>query len=116
MKNRDLYFREINEIGDLYLDFVFVEYEEPILFTCIDNKSNLYLCLCSEIRGEGRWIITPTEVCVIKDMIQNNITIYDALKATTSYKYILEWKNGYEKEISKKIEFELIKYLNFQKK
>ena len=47
----NLYFDNVVQVGQLYLEYVFFEFEsEPILFTCHDQLNQTYLCLCSDIR------------------------------------------------------------------
>ena len=43
----ELYFDGVKNIGRMYLEYIFLEFEmNPILFTCVDDKGKLYLCLC----------------------------------------------------------------------
>ena len=38
----DVYFDNVIQIGKLYLDHIFYEFEsEPILFSCTDDKRNI---------------------------------------------------------------------------
>ncbi len=54
----ELFFENVSGVGNLYLDYVFDEFNgEPILFMCKNSVGGLYLCLCSEIRYEQRWVI-----------------------------------------------------------
>ena len=54
----ELYFENVIEKGNLYLDHILYEFEdEPILFLCKDKDGNRYLCLCAEIRGERRLVL-----------------------------------------------------------
>ena len=79
MKN-NLYFENVCSIGNLYLEYVFLEYEEePVYFTCIDEKNQIYLCLCSEIRGGQRWIISESNTAILEDLIEQRIDMADAL-------------------------------------
>lgn len=70
------YFRNLKSVGNLYLSHVFLSFEnEPIIFICTDNYRNLYLCLCSEIRNEQRWIISKCSLECIKSLIYKKIEI-----------------------------------------
>ncbi|WP_337552839.1 DUF6575 domain-containing protein [Anaerotignum faecicola] len=72
----DVYFDNVIQIGKLYLDHIFYEFEsEPILFSCTDDKRNIYLCLCSEIRYGQRWVVTKCSITKIKDLIDQKIDI-----------------------------------------
>lgn len=47
----NLYFNNVEKVGQLYLEYVFFEFEsEPMLFICHDQLNQTYLCLCSDIR------------------------------------------------------------------
>lgn len=73
------YFENVIEIGNLYLEHIFYEFEsEPILFTCADEKKKLYLCLCSDIRYGQRWIIAECSISTLKAVIEEKIDIASA--------------------------------------
>ena len=72
----EAYFKDIPNIGDLYLDCVFYEFEcEPILFLCRDNRNNLYFCLCSEIRDQLKWIIMRIGLKELEELASKKIDI-----------------------------------------
>lgn len=76
----EIYFKNIDEIGDLYLDYVFLEYEyEPIYFTCVDDFENIYLCLCSEIRGKQRWVISKSNRAILRKLIDQQLDMAEAM-------------------------------------
>ncbi len=65
-----VYFKNVVEIGNLYLDYVFYEFEsEPILFTCVDSKEEIYFCYCSDIRHEQIWFITKSDIDTLNTLI-----------------------------------------------
>lgn len=73
------YFTDIAGVGDLYLDYVFFEFEEePILFVCSDSEGLLYLCVCTEIRYEQDWIITLVDKVQLEEMIKQKKDIRSA--------------------------------------
>ena len=83
MKN-ELYFENVTGIGNLYLDYIFLEFEyEPIYFTCTDESDQLYLCLCSEIRKSQHWIISKCNTDVLQHLINNEIDMAHALCVNT---------------------------------
>ena len=86
------YFEGVPRLGDLYLEHVFTSFDnEPIIFVCSDENFNLFLCLCSEIRGTQRWILSSSTVQVLEDLIDHKIDLYSALKnLPDEYKYIIE--------------------------
>lgn len=81
MKVGDAYFSQVDGVGPLYLRHVFVEFEgEPILFLCCDTDENVYLCLCSEMRSEQRWLISKSNEMILKKMTSGEIDIRTALE------------------------------------
>lgn len=84
------YFENILNIGDLYFGYDFLNFEgEPILFTCYDNQNQLFLCLCSDIRREQKWIISRTSVCELERLITNKSDIYAALTTQANVVVVL---------------------------
>lgn len=76
---RYIFFDKVIQIGRLYLDYIFYEFEsEPILFSCVDDEKKLYLCLCSEIRYGQKWIITECELSTLKALIDEKMDIASA--------------------------------------
>lgn len=75
----EIYFDNVNNIGKLYLDYVFYEFEtEPILFTCVDEKKQLYLCLCSDIRYGQKWVVAECSITTLTNLINEEIDITSA--------------------------------------
>ena len=63
----------------LYMDLILVEYRQPILFTCIDEKSHMYLVTCFRADSQERdWLIAETEPERIISLLSNELTIRDA--------------------------------------
>ena len=88
---KQLYFKGVKYVGDLYLKYVFLEFEgSPIIFVCTDKKNNFYLCQCSEIRGLSRWIIAKTTYVTIEQLVKKEIDIYTAIKMNGKRKCIYE--------------------------
>lgn len=88
------FFQDIPQIGDLYLEHVLLSFEnEPILFVSSNEKSKIFLCFCSEIRGIQRWVVSESSIVILKDLINREIDIYSALGyRTDEFKYIIELK------------------------
>lgn len=80
MKYPTPYFKNVPQIGNLYLDYIFIEVECPILFTCKDENKKLYLCDCIDIVKEQEWIIVPTTKEKIVKLIKGEITLYNIFK------------------------------------
>ena len=87
------YFKNVPQIGNLILDYIFIEDGYPVLFTCLGDKG-LYLCLCYDTRNEQKWIISPINNAILKQLVFDEISIYSALKHHSGCAYIAIWKFG----------------------
>lgn len=69
-----------------YYEFSLCEYDQiPIVFVATDIQKNLYLCECTDMRfGEQNWTIATTTARTIRELIDQRITLYEALKRGTS--------------------------------
>ena len=72
----EVIFDNIPLIGNLKLEHTFYEYDEPILFVCIDNSGNRYLCSCTRL-GE-QWLIGRITVPRLISMIEKSLTLEEA--------------------------------------
>lgn len=69
----------IPNVGQLDLDCILFGDSSPILFTCLDNNKNLYLCLqCYEDNSSGKWLATSVSPNTIIDMLENKVTLRDS--------------------------------------
>ena len=60
---REIFFSNVNVVGDLFLDYIFFEFEmEPLLFTCVDKTNNLYFCHCYKLLSEQKWFVIPISI------------------------------------------------------
>ena len=58
---KELYFENLQDIGNLYLDKVFNSFEgEDIIFVCTDENGSYYFCVCYEFRYQLCWIAVIT--------------------------------------------------------
>lgn len=56
--NKEIYFQNVLDIGDLYLDRVLNVFEdENIVFVCVDKNENYYFAICYEFRKKLGWIL-----------------------------------------------------------
>lgn len=75
----NVYFDQVIGIGKLYLEHIFYEFEnEPILFLCSDEAKKLYICLCSDIRYEQKWIVAECALNTLRLLIKEEIDIASA--------------------------------------
>ena len=91
MYNTKPYFKNICQIGDLFLQYVFISFEgDNLLFSCTDKSSAVYLCLCYETRGRHEWLIARTNYAILRAMVQKSITLCAALRGFDQEKFILK--------------------------
>ena len=72
-------FMEISKLGKLNVDVVLFESYYPILFTCLNDNKDLFLCVCCQSNKEGRkWLITKTTPQIVIRILKNQVTVRDA--------------------------------------
>lgn len=72
-------FIKIDGIGELKIDRIFFESYYPILFTCSNEKEELFLCVCCQANADGKkWLITKTDGETIVCILKNEITVRKA--------------------------------------
>lgn len=85
------YFKLVPLIGDLTLDHIIVADDYPILFTCFNKKDSLYLCLCYNDVGKQEWVIAPITVQGLEQLINDQLSIYDAFKLKGGTGCLVSW-------------------------
>lgn len=66
----------------------------PILSVLKDDYSQLYLCLCSEIRDKMRWIISLTTFEVIQALVDLKLSVNQALRKVQDQVFVVEYCDG----------------------
>lgn len=84
------YFRNIPQLGNLTLDYIFVEDGYPILFTCRNGKK-IYLCICRTVSPEQKWVISETSVEILGKMANREIPICEVFKSLCGRSCIARW-------------------------
>lgn len=81
----------------LYLDLVLVEFQYPILFTCLDEENNMYIATCFHTDAkEKEWLIADTEPERVRELLRNEITIRDIFPAGGGTVYLAAKNRGME--------------------
>lgn len=95
MKKID-YFSNIKDIGSLDIEEIICEYDFPVLFTLINNKSHKrYIAVCCDVVYEQRWIISPISVANIIKLLKDQIDIYSSFKTDLNAECIIaHWKKN----------------------
>lgn len=92
-----IYFENITEIGNLYFDYCFIQFErEPILFVCKDARKQVYLCICSDIRIEQKWIISKIKIETLRSLINQEVDIFTSLTQNEKVVVVTQDINGVE--------------------
>lgn len=92
------YFSNIPQMGDLILDYVFVEDGYPILFVCKADE-NYFLCICRTLRPEQKWVVSEILLDDLKKLIKGEIDIHDAFISNRKGRScIVKWSASIIKE------------------
>lgn len=87
------YFPNIPQLGNLILDYIFVEDGHPLLFVC-KNNSKLYLCICRTTTPEQKWIMSEVNIGILLEMTKRKITIADAFRRANKISCIAKWSKA----------------------
>lgn len=73
-------FIKLDEYGQLYIDRVLFESYFPIIFTCVNDNKEIFICVCCQNNKKGcKWLIGKTNSINIIRMLRNEITIRQLL-------------------------------------
>lgn len=88
------YFVDLMMLGSLKIDRVLFESYHPLLFTCLDEYNNLFLCVCCHANNnEQKWLITNVSPQTILDLLNDKITIRDSFLKEKGNKYTIIYRN-----------------------
>lgn len=93
------YFENIPKMGNLIMDYIFLENGYPVLFTC-KNQANdsLYLCVCRTVIEKQKWVISEISIRTLEKLINDEITVHDAFKVDNKLSCIATWCKEKPKE------------------
>lgn len=76
MNNKEAYFKNVPQIGDLYLDKILFEFDyEPIVFVCKNINNLRFLCVCDDVIERYSWIVSRISNKKLIEVIENRITV-----------------------------------------
>ncbi len=105
---KELYFENLQDIGNLYLDKVFNSFEgEDIIFVCTDENGSYYFCVCYEFRYQLCWIATKASIIDIADIISKETDIHSLFKKS---KQIIKIADDGEKQTVTFTDYETINH------
>lgn len=88
-------FVKINKDVQLYIDKIIFESYFPIIFTCKDDKNNIYMCVCCQNNEKGiKWLIGKTDSKSIIKVLEDKITIRELLLYNSEEHISIEYING----------------------
>lgn len=80
------------KIGELKLDRVLFESYYPILFTCINENKELFLCVCFKAdKISQKWLVTNVNSETVIEMLQDRRTIRNTFKKNNGKKFTVEY-------------------------
>jgi len=80
-------FVKLDNYGQLYIDKVLFESYFPIIFTCLNDNSEIFISVCCQSNEKGcKWLLGKTNGESIVRMLQDEITIRQLLLEHSSAK------------------------------
>lgn len=73
--NKQYYFENVFDYGNLEIEYILVEDNYPILFILTNDINQRFVCVCCDIRKEQRWIINPIDCEAILQLLHNKISL-----------------------------------------
>lgn len=90
-------FVKLEKYGRLYIEKILFESNYPILFTCINQEKNRFLCVCCQNNEKGKkWLITKATSDTILSMLKDEISIREAFLKDKTCRISLVRKNNKE--------------------
>ncbi|MEY8354653.1 hypothetical protein AALB39_15025 [Lachnospiraceae bacterium 54-53] len=104
--SREIYFQNVLDIGDLYLDRVLNVFEdENIVFICTDKDNNYYFTVCYEFREKIGWVLCRIdEIQMLIEALFEMTDMYTLFKRSSTNLIEIIYEDDIEKSI----------YINFE--
>ena len=84
-----------DKYGELYIDRILFESYFPIIFTCKNDKNELFICVSCQNNSKGcKWLAGKTNGLSIVRMLRDEITIRELLLKYSSGKISIEYDNN----------------------
>lgn len=90
-------FIKLDKYGQLYIDKVLFESYFPIVFTCVNDKKDVFISVCCQNNEKGcKWLLGKTNGISVVRMLQDEITIRQLLLEYSYGKISIDYvENGY---------------------
>lgn len=111
--NSELLFLQSNRCGTLYYHNVYNYYDEPLIFSAMNEYEQLFFCYslgCDD--SDDRWIIIPTSSEKLNELEQKDISVVKMIKQSSTSKVLLVKINLDNNNINE--EFVLSKKLTYK--
>ena len=118
---KELYFENILDIGNIYLEKSLKEFEdENIVFICSDDVGNYYFSICYEFRYRLKWILCKVNLYELVKVLLKEETVYNLYMKSQDMLINIEYSEEvgfqshrvYAKEIERRVLPEQSVYLN----
>ena len=87
-------FIKIDKYGQLYIDKILFETYFPIIFTCLNDRKEIFICVCCQNNEKGcKWLLGKTTGKNIVLMLQDRITIRQLLLEFSTEKISVDFAN-----------------------
>lgn len=85
-------FVKLDKYGQLYMDKVLFESYFPIIFTCKNDKNDIFICVCCQSNEKGcKWLMGKTTSRNIIRLLQDEITVRQLLLEYSSEKISVDY-------------------------
>lgn len=89
-----VYFKDVIGYGDLYIDYIIIEDDYPLLFILKNKHNDRFICSCFEIIKQQSWVINKVTISDIKDLLTDKIDIRKAFLFDNDNKKIIVHKKN----------------------
>lgn len=76
------FFKDVPATGDLHVEQVLEAHHVLLLFICLDDAGNRYLCTCYDTHESQKWLVSPVTNTALIALIRDETTILDAFKTS----------------------------------
>lgn len=88
-------FVKIDGYGMLHMDKVLFEANFPIIFTCLNENNDIFLCVCCQNNIQGcKWLVGKTKADFIVAMLKDKITVRQLLLDYSDGRITVDYVNG----------------------
>lgn len=85
-------FVKLDKYGQLYIDRVLFESYFPVIFTCVNDKKDIFIGVCCQNNEKGcKWLLGKTNGISIVRMLRDEITIRQLLLECSSGKISVDY-------------------------